>query len=58
MTDLDASVSAFAEARSARPAWPGVPEAVRPASIAEGYQLQQAIHRRLATQGERRAGYY
>lgn len=57
MSDLDDAVSAFVAARAARPHWPGVPPALRPTTITDGYRLQQAIHARLASQGIRRVGY-
>lgn len=57
MTQLDAAVPAFIAARAARPHWPGVPVELRPATLADGYALQQAIHTGLAAQGVRRLGY-
>jgi 2-keto-4-pentenoate hydratase len=54
---LDDAVSAFVAARGSRPHWPGVAPELRPATIAEGYHLQQAIHAHLAEQGIRRLGY-
>jgi 2-keto-4-pentenoate hydratase len=48
MEDNEAEAAqAFIEARRHRPAWPGVDLALRPRTIAEGYRLQDAIHRRL-----------
>jgi 2-keto-4-pentenoate hydratase len=57
MTNLEDAVTAFIEARAARPHWPGVPERLRPQTIADAYRLQQVIHARLATQGITRTGY-
>jgi 2-keto-4-pentenoate hydratase len=57
MSRLEECVSAFVEARSTRPLWTGVPEHLRPATIDDGYRLQQAIYHRLARQGVARAGY-
>jgi 2-keto-4-pentenoate hydratase len=57
MTQLDTAVSAFIAARAARPHWPGVPIAVRPATLMGGYHLQHAIHAALAAQGIQRLGY-
>jgi 2-keto-4-pentenoate hydratase len=57
MTQLDDATSAFVVARAARPHWPGVPMALRPTTIAEGYHLQRTVHTRLATQGIQRVGY-
>lgn len=57
MNPLDEAITAFVAARAARPRWPGVPVALRPTTIAEGYHLQRAIHARLATRGIRRVGY-
>ncbi|HET6237908.1 MAG TPA: hypothetical protein VFE41_23580 [Acetobacteraceae bacterium] len=57
MTQLDDAVSAFVASRASRPHWPGVPIALRPTTIAEGYRLQQVIHARLATQDAQRMGY-
>ncbi len=57
MSHLDDAVAAFVAARAARPHWPGVPAELRPTTIAEAYQVQQAIHARLATLGVRRLGY-
>ena len=45
-TEADA-VQAFIEARRHRPSWPGVAPALRPQTIADGYRLQDAIHRGL-----------
>jgi 2-keto-4-pentenoate hydratase len=57
MTESDDAVAAFVTARAARPHWPGVPMALRPTTLADGYLLQHAIHARLATQGTQRLGY-
>ena len=57
MTQLDDAVLAFVAARAARPHWPGVPIALRPTTIAEGYRLQRAVHTRLTTQGIQQVGY-
>ena len=57
MITLEECVAAFVEARSARPVWPGVAERFRPATIANGYQLQRAVHQRLGSQGVKRVGY-
>ena len=57
MIQLDDAVSAFVAARATRPHWPGVPIALRPTTIAEGYRLQRAIHTRLGAQGIQRVGY-
>jgi 2-keto-4-pentenoate hydratase len=57
MTELDNAVSSFITARAVRPHWPGVPIALRPATLAEGYHLQQAIHSGLAAQNIQRLGY-
>jgi 2-keto-4-pentenoate hydratase len=51
------SAAAFIKARAPRPDWPGVAAELCPATITEAYQVQQAIHARLATQGVRRLGY-
>jgi 2-keto-4-pentenoate hydratase len=54
---LDDAASTFIAARASRPHWPGIPTDQRPTTIAEGYQLQQAIHAHLPTHGVRRVGY-
>ncbi len=51
------AASAFITARASRPHWPGVATELCPATITEGYQVQQAIHARLAAHGVRRLGY-
>jgi 2-keto-4-pentenoate hydratase len=51
------AAAAFVTARASRPHWPGVPAALCPTTITEAYQLQQAIHARLATEGVQRIGY-
>lgn len=51
------AAAAFVTARASRPHWPGVATALCPTTITEAYQLQQAIHARLATEGVQRIGY-
>jgi 2-keto-4-pentenoate hydratase len=51
------AAQAFVDIRTQRPAWPGVPDALRPKTIEEGYRLQQAVHDRLAAQGDPRVGW-
>jgi 2-keto-4-pentenoate hydratase len=51
------AAAAFIDARASRPHWPGVPASLCPTTITEAYQVQQAIHARLATQGVKRIGY-
>jgi 2-keto-4-pentenoate hydratase len=57
MNNLEEAVTAFVDARAARPGWPGVPQQVRPANLDDAYRLQAAIHARLAAQGVTRLGY-
>src|ERR1039458_9300135 len=57
MSNLEEAVASFVDARMGRPLWPGVPAHLRPATLADGYRLQHAIHARLATQGVARLGY-
>jgi 2-keto-4-pentenoate hydratase len=57
MSNLEDAVAAFVAARTARPHWPGVPAHLRPETIVDAYELQQAIHTRLATRGIARLGY-
>jgi 2-keto-4-pentenoate hydratase len=57
MTNLEDAVASFIDARTERPRWPGVPAHLRPATVADAYRLQQAIHRRLGAQGVARLGY-
>jgi 2-keto-4-pentenoate hydratase len=57
VNQLDDAASAFVSARQSRPHWPGVLAELRPATLDEGYQVQQAIHAQLATHGVRRLGY-
>jgi 2-keto-4-pentenoate hydratase len=54
--DLE-SVHAFAQARGRRPGWPGIDERLRPATIEDGYRLQDAVHARLAAAGDARVGW-
>jgi 2-keto-4-pentenoate hydratase len=51
------SVQAFVRARSKRPGWPDIAARLRPATIADGYRLQDAVHRRLAATGDTRIGW-
>ncbi len=53
----DEAIERFVRIRRDRPAWPGVPDGLRPSSIEDGYALQAAVHERLAASGDRRAGY-
>jgi 2-keto-4-pentenoate hydratase len=57
MSTLDDTAAAFVAARAARPHWSGVDTALRPATIEDGYRVQQRIHTRLAEQGVTRLGY-
>ena len=57
MTQSNDAVAAFVAARALRPHWPGVPTALRPTTIADGYRLQRAIHAPLAVRGIQRVGY-
>lgn len=57
MSSFDAAIAAFIAARASRPHWPDVPSPLRPTTLEQAYQLQQAIHARLATRGVRRLGY-
>jgi 2-keto-4-pentenoate hydratase len=54
---LAESVQAFAAARRRRPAWPGIEQRLRPASIADGYRLQREIHAHLAAAGDALLGW-
>jgi 2-keto-4-pentenoate hydratase len=51
------SVLAFVEARGRRPGWPEIEAALRPATIAEAYRLQAAVHRVAVAQGDARVGW-
>lgn len=51
------SIQAFVDARRQRPDWSGIAEALRPATIDDGYRLQAAIHDRIAAAGDRRVGW-
>jgi 2-keto-4-pentenoate hydratase len=51
------SVQAFVNARAKRPSWAGIAEQFRPATIRDGYRLQQAIHAQLGAAGHPRVGY-
>src|ERR1700760_4424637 len=54
---MQEAVQAFVDVRDRRPAWPGIPEALRPTTIEDGYRLQQAVHERLAALGDPRVGW-
>jgi 2-keto-4-pentenoate hydratase len=51
------SIHAFVHARTHRPAWPGIEQPLRPATIEDGYRLQAAIHQRLVDEGDKRVGW-
>jgi 2-keto-4-pentenoate hydratase len=51
------SVQAFVQARARRPGWPGIDAGLRPATIADGYRLQDAVHKRVAAAGDARVGW-
>jgi 2-keto-4-pentenoate hydratase len=53
----EASVQAFVQARGKRPDWPDIDARLRPVTIADGYRLQDAVHRRLAIAGDARVGW-
>ena len=57
MTDRDAAAEAILAARRAVRRLAPLPAGLRPASIAEGYAVQAALHRRLEADGARRAGW-
>ncbi len=56
-TALDVAADAFISARALRPKWPGIPPALRPRTIDDGYRLQKRIHQKLGDRGIKRAGY-
>ena len=51
------SIRAFMAGRAQRPGWTTIPEAHRPGTIADGYQLLAAIHAEVAAGGDRRVGW-
>ena len=51
------SVAAFLEARGRRPAWPDIEARLRPATIEDGYRLQDAVHRLAVARGDARMGW-
>ncbi len=57
MNNIADAVAGFIALRAERPNWSGLPAALRPTTIEEGYALQRAIHARLATLGVTRVGY-
>jgi 2-keto-4-pentenoate hydratase len=52
-----ADVEVFIAARAQRPSWPGIAEHLKPATIADAYTLQGAIHAGLRARGVTRVGY-
>jgi 2-keto-4-pentenoate hydratase len=53
----DESVQAFVQARGRRPGWPDIEARLRPATIAEAYRLQVAVHERLEAAGDALVGW-
>jgi 2-keto-4-pentenoate hydratase len=51
------AVQFFADARSRRPAWPSIPDALKPDTIARGYKLQHDVHARRQSLGDARIGW-
>jgi 2-keto-4-pentenoate hydratase len=51
------SVQAFVQARGKRPGWPDIEARLRPATIAEAYRLQDAVHGRLEAAGDTLVGW-
>jgi 2-keto-4-pentenoate hydratase len=56
-TLLDQAAEAFISARKQRPEWPGIPPALRPRTVNDGYRLQKRIHEKLDAKGVKRVGY-
>jgi 2-keto-4-pentenoate hydratase len=54
---LDKAADLFIAARSERPQWPRIPDALRPRTIEDGYRLQKRIHEKLDARGIKRIGY-
>src|ERR1700677_1276667 len=51
------TVQAFVDPRRIRPDWPNIPAQLRPATIEDGYRLQDAIHHRLNAAGDALVGW-
>lgn len=51
------TVQAFVQARGRRPGWPDIAVQLRPATIAEAYRLQAAVHSRLVAEGDALVGW-